>query len=944
MFKQVNSVPNLPEQEKEIIKYWKDIDIVEKVKAARKGSPEKVYYDGPITANGMPHYAHAITWTMKDVIPRYWVMTGNYVERSMGWDTKGILVEYEVEKELGFTKKEDIEEYGVDKFIQKCREFVSKYIGYIFEAETKLGRWFDESVIYSTANKDYVESVWWSLKELYEKDLLYEGYKVVAYSTRTGMTLSSHEVSEGGYQEVEDSYITVRFKLKDEKETYILAWTTTPWTIPGNLLLAIGKKVDYVKVSCEGKFYILAKSRVGDIFKDKKYELVEEVKGKDLVGKEYEPVFDYFSDKEKEGCFKIVFADHANDEDGTGVVHLAPYGEEDYDVFMNLGISMFDYLDDTAHFSSTITEYEGLFYKEVDPKIIENLESKGALFDHGTTMHRMPICYRTGTPLIYRPIKSWYVAVSKIKDKMAKENQRINWYPEHLKDGNSGIWIKNARDWAISRKRYWGTPFPLWVNDKTGEQVLIGSFAELEEKTGRNVEDPHRPFIDDFIWEDEKNGGTFRRVEEVMDVWYESGSMPFAQYHYPFENKKEFKEHMPAEYISEGPDQVRLWFYVMHVLGVALFDEIPYKNVATIGMMLDETGKKMSKSRRNYKPMDEVLDEYGGDILRYFILNSTIVNGLDGIFSADYLKEARREFFIPLWNSLKYFLIYANEYNFEPKNDKPSSSNVLDIWILTRLQETINEVHCNLEKYNIMNATKALTPFVTDLSTWFIRRSRERIKGGDMGAIHTLYYVLSQFTKLIAPFFPFISENIYEVLGLRDLNKLESVHLDFIPDIEKVAKKDLEVLEEMRKARELASVALAQRTDKGIPVRQVLSKFSVPKELSLENEYYEIVKDEINVKEVVVDDDDDDNKSLGVPVLDTEITEELKLEGLAREMVRKIQDLRKEAGFSISDRIKAYFKESTEIKKVIEKYGDEVKEKVLADTLEPSEEYRVEKL
>lgn len=939
MFKDIESVPNLPELEKETIKYWADIDVVEKVKKARLNKPEKVYYDGPITTNGLPHYGHAITWTMKDIVPRYWTMKGNYVERSMGWDTKGILVEYEVEKELGFTEKEDIEKYGADKFIQKCRDFVNKYIQVISDYENRLGRWFDKSVIYSTADNNFVESIWWSLKKLYDKGLLYEGYKVVAYSTRTGTTLSTHEVSEGGYKEVEDPFITLRFKLKDEKDTYILAWTTTPWTIPGNLLLAIGKKVKYVKVKYENEYYILAGTRVEDIFKDKKYEIVSDVDVNDIVNKEYEPIYNYYESKKEEGCFKVVFAEHANDEDGTGVVHLAPYGEEDYEVFMDLKISLFDYLDETAHFMDVVPEFKGLFYKKADPTIIEDLENKKVLFDHGKIKHRVAMCYRTGLPLIFKPMKSWYVAVTKIKQKMVEENRKINWYPEHIKEGNSGIWISNARDWAISRKRYWGTPFPLWVNDKTGESILISSFKELEEKSGKKVTDPHRPFVDEITWEDKEKGGTFRRVNDVLDVWYESGSMPFAQFHYPFENEEKFKSHMPAEYISEGPDQVHLWFYVMHVLGVALFDEIPYKNALTIGMMLDENGKKMSKSKRNYKPMDEVLDEYGADVLRYFILNSSIVSGQDAVFSEEYLKNARKEFFIPMWNSLKYFVLYANEYNFKPTLEKPNSKNILDKWIMIKIQEVVNKVESSLDKYEINSAARVLTPFVTDLSTWYIRRSRERIKNGDMEAIHTLYYVFSEFCKVIAPFLPFISEELYKILQLRDLTGYETVHADLLPEYKEIEKSEQECLDNMERARKISSMGLSIRTDNKISVRQPLKSLSIPQDLEISKDYIDIVKEELNVKEVIVDKDLKD-----LPVLDMNITEDLKLEGLSRELVRKFQDLRKEKGLSVSDEITAIFKDEEEFKNVISVYGDEIKKKIGARDIKPGEDFSIEKM
>ena len=558
-------------------------------------------------------------------------------------------------------------------------------------------------------------------------------------------------------------------------------------------------------------------------------------------------------------------------------------------------------------------------------------------------MHRMPICYRTGTPLIYKPVKSWYIATSKIKEKMLEQNHATNWYPEHLKNGNSGIWIQNARDWALSRSRYWGTPLPVWVNDKTSEKVLIGSFAELEEKSGVKVTDPHRPFVDEITWQDAKTGGTFVRIKDVIDVWFDSGCMPFAHIHYPFENKAKLKEVMPADYISEGPDQVRLWFYVMHVLGVALFDQIPYKNVVTIGTMLDEHGKKMSKSKRNYKPMDEVLDEYGGDILRYFILNSQIVKGNDAIFKEQYLLDARKQFFLILWNSLKYFITYANLYNFEPTLKKPESDNILDKWILVRLQQTINAITQKLENYQIMEATNELEPLSTDLSTWYIRRSRDRIKNGDPNALHTLYYVLTQITKLMAPITPFLAEQMYEILDMRKLSGLASVHMDLYPETRELSKDEEELLATMAATRKIVSAALSIRVSKGIKVRQPLNKLFVDaKDISF---FENLILDEVNVKSVAqghpAEADKANFANEDVVWLETALTDELKLEGVAREMIRTIQDLRKEYNLAITDRVTVTYEDRAENIKAVEKFGDDIKQKVLANSLKPGIKYEV---
>lgn len=957
MFKQISAVPALPEIEAKVAKYWAEIDIVQQLKKMRQDAKatEKVYYDGPITANGIPHYGHAITWTLKDIVPRHWTMQGHLVKRNMGWDCKGILVEYEVEKELGFKRKEDIAEYGVAKFVQYCRDYVNRFVDEIFRYEKLLGRWFDPAEIYDTRDAAYVESEWLALSELYKKGLFYEGYKVVPYSTRAGTVLSQHEVSDGGYKELEDPFVTVKFELKDEPSTYLLAWTTTPWTIPGNLLLAVGKTYQYVKVECEGSKYILAKDRVESVFEGKTYKVVSQVKPEDLEGKEYAQPFDFYEQKRSEGAFKVVFAHHVSVDDGTGIVHIAPYGLEDYDVLMAQNISLFDYLDDTVHFTDAVKPYQGQFYKQADDNIIADLESKGVLFNHGKLVHRMPMCYRTGTPLIYKPVKSWYVAVTKIKEKMLSENSGVNWKPEHLKDGNSGVWLQNVRDWALSRSRYWGTPMPVWVNDKTGEKVVIGSFEELKKLSGVEIKDPHKPYVDEITWEDKVNGGTFKRIPDVLDVWFDSGCMPFAHIHYPFENVERLKQVMPAEYISEGPDQVRLWFYVMHVLGVALFDQIPYKNVVTIGMLLDATGKKMSKSKRNYAPMDEVLSEYGGDILRYFILNSSIVHGQDTIFSDKELKEARKEFFLPLWNSVKYFLTYADLYNFEPTLAEPKSDNLLDQWIITRLKETSEVFIKNMDAYEIMDACRALAPFVTDLSTWYIRRSRDRIKDGDKQSLSTLYYVLTTFTKLMSPVAPFLSEELYEMLRLRELTKLPSVHADTYTNLQPLTAAETELLKQMSTTRRAVSLALSVRVDKGIKVRQPLQTLYVlvTGQDESQNLVSDLVLDEVNVKEVKLISASEFEKLVPAEslvmaedyfakiLLDTTVTEDLKLEGQAREIVRQLQDLRKQSNLAVNQEVSFAYPNETEIKKAIEKFGDDIKKKVVAKELVVGETFAI---
>jgi len=950
-YKEISANLDLVSLEKALLESWRADDIFSKVNAKGKSNPEWVYYDGPITANGLPHYGHAITWTMKDILPRYYTMKGFYVSRNMGWDCQGILVEYEVEKKLGFEQKSDIEKYGIDKFNQACRDSVLKFRKAMLQYEERLGRWIDHSDEYSTMEPKYIESIWWSLKELHTKGLLYEGYKVVAYSTRAGMTLSAHEVADGGYEEIVDPAVTIKFKLKGEENTYFLAWTTTPWTLPGNLMLAVGKKFKYVKVAIKDKMYILAKSTLEKVLGESSdYNVVEELDSKDLVGLEYEPLFSYYQEKSKEGAFKVLFADHVNTDEGTGIVHLAPYGMEDFDIFMDIGITVFDYLDETGSFTDEITEYKGMFYKKANKYIIEDLKDK--LFKVEDYAHQMPMCYRTKTPLIYRPIKSWYVAINKIKDRLVEEAKGINFVPE-LGSERFLRWIKNARDWSLSRKRYWGTPMPVWKNDETGEVVFVGSFEELSGSTRRRVEpdagfDPHKPFVDEITWKGEK-GGTFRRVPEVIDVWYDSGSMPFAQYHYPFENKELFEKRFPAEYISEGDDQIRLWFYTMFVLGVALFDKAPFKNVIVIGMLGDEKGKKMSKSKGNYPPIEEVFNKYGSDMLRYFLLRSPVVRGEGASFSYKLLEETKKEFFSALWNSYRYFTTYSEMYEFD-LSAWQKSENQLDKWIIARLNETVKEVSDNLDKYEVMYATRVFAPFVQDLSTWYIRRSRDRLSSGNSGALSVLYHSLLTLSKLMAPFMPFLSEEMYKTLSAGSNDKsLESVHLEEYPkaDEENISSNQ-QLLQDMRVIRYIASLGNAIRKENQLAVRQALSTMQVKGVKALNEELVEILKDELNIKiiEFVDNIQTGDNwisKAEGElsVAFNTVLSEELLIEGYARELMREIQKLRKQADVAWDSKVKVQFKSTDEFRKAVLTHKQDIMDKTLATDLVEGDDFKI---
>jgi len=938
MFKEIDSLPNFSALEKEILSYWETLIPVEKLKELRKNSPEFVYYDGPITANGMPHYGHCITWTMKDVIPRYWTMKNYYVSRNMGWDCQGILVEVEVEKELGFKHKDDIVKFGIDKFNDACKNSVLRLKDLIFDYEKKMGRWFDEKDEYYTMDPKYIESMWWSVKELYNKGLLYEDFKNVAYSTRAGTTLSSHEVKDGGYKDVEDDFVIVKFKLRDE-DTFLLCYTTTPWTLFGNLLIGAKKDAIYAKVSYQNQNYICAKELVETLFKED-YSLIEEFDSSKFVGKEYLPVFSHYEDKRSEGAFKVIFANHAVTTEGTGLVHLAPYGEEDFEILKDKKIKAFDYLDDTANFTNDIPEFKGLFYKEANSKIIEDLVNKDLMFSHGKILHRMPMCYRTNTPLIYRPIKSWYLNVEKLKPRLLEENDKIRWVPDHVKKGNSGTWIENAKDWCLSRNRYWGTPMPIWKNDLTGEIKVIGSFEELKELSGVELTDPHRPYVDDISWEDTVNGGTFKRIIDVIDVWYDSGSVPFAKVYYP-NNPELFKQKFPAKYISEGMDQTHLWFYTMLVLNVALFDKAPFENCIVTGMLLDKNAKKLSKSKGNYPPIDDVLENYSADILRYFALTSPIVQGEFTRFYEDLLKDIKKEFFLIYWNTLKFFVTYANMNNFDPSM-KVESNDVLDKWIKLRVKEAKSYIFSNLDSYEIMPAGRVFAPLVNDLSTWYVRRSREKIKNGDLASLSTLYDVLSEITLLMAPFFPFLSEKSYQVLCLDKTRNLESVHFDLFTGIdEKLDDSEKLLLHQMESDRKVITELLNLRTKSKVSLRQPLLSFFSSKEVN----FTELVLDEANIKSVstssftsenVVSNDD------GSIVLNLDLNDDLRNEGILRDFLRKVQDLRKSSNLKVEDKIILTYSETDISPTIIELNLDLLEKKVNASQITKGTETTIE--
>ena len=787
-----------------------------------------------------------------------------------------------------------------------------------------------------------MESVIWAFSELFKKGCIYEGTRTSLFCTTCGTPVSDFEIAmDNSYKEVEDPSIIVKFKVTTEgdfKNAYILAWTTTPWTIPSNRALVVDEKESYVLIGYKGSDYIVAKLRLDSIFLDGNYEVKGKFKGGKLIGLKYEPPFRIFKSQANE--FMVYsFEGMVTMEEGTGIVHSAPgFGEIDTEMGKHYDLTLMMTVDDEGKFLPGTEEenpYQGVFYLKANEQINKDLEEKGLLFRNEKGKHRVPYHDRCNTVLVQKAQSSWFIDIQGNKKELLKQNENINWVPEYIKHGQFEKTMEQAPDWCISRNRFWATPMPVWESED-GDRIVISSIKELEELSGEKIEDLHRPFIDKVIIK--RDGKEYKRRTEVLDSWMEAGSMPYAQFHYPFENKDKFEKNYPGDFIVEYVGQVRAWFQRMHIMSTLLFDSNSFKNVIVTGVMAGADGRKMSKTYKNYTDPKEVLENYGGDALRLFLMSSPLMIGENFNFDEEELKTKSRNIINPLWNSVRFFLMYAEYNNWDPKNSVVSN-NTLDKWIVARVNEVIKEFSENMDKYVVPNAVRAVEDFVDDLSRWYVRRSRDRISSGDNEALSTLYYVLTEYSKSAAPIIPFISEAIYQELVIPFEDCSESVHLCDYPKYDKkIIKKAEELTESMKKARDIASVALAQRTEKGIPVRQVLSRLSIPKEMELHKDYTDIIKDEINVKEIVVD------KSIEEPLLDTEITEELKLEGLAREMVRKIQDLRKEAGFSISDRINAYFKESTETKKVSEKYGEEIKEKVLADTLEPSEEYRVEKL
>ena len=1014
MYNKVDTNLNFVDREAEVLKFWKENDIANKCITNREGCDTFTFYDGPPTANGKPHIGHVLTRVIKDMLPRYQSMKGKKVLRKAGWDTHGLPVELEVEKLLGLDGKEQIEKYGIEPFIKKCRESVWKYKGMWEEFSDVVGFWADMEHPYITYENDYIESVWWALNEIWKKGLLYKGHKVVPYCPRCGTPLSSHEVAQG-YKDVKERSAMVKFKAKDEDNTYFLAWTTTPWTLPSNLGLVVNPEVDYVKVSYEGQNLIMAEALVESVFANKEGEhpVLERFKGKALEYREYEPLYPYAEGKIKKKAFYVMCDGYVTTSDGTGIVHTAPaFGEDDARVCREYDMPFVQFVDAKGNMTED-TDWPGTFVKDADPLILDDLKAAGKLFKAPKFEHSYPHCWRCDTPLIYYARESWFIKMTAVKEQLIANNNTINWIPDAIGKGRFGEWLEHVQDWGISRNRYWGTPLNVW-ECSCGHQHSIGSIAELKSMSDNCPEDIelHRPYIDAVTIKCPECGGEMKRVPEVIDCWFDSGSMPFAQWHYPFENKEIFDERYPADFISEAVDQTRGWFYSLLAISTLLFDNASYKNVIVLGHVQDKDGKKMSKSKGNaVDPMD-ALRKHGADAIRwYFYENSA--PWLPNRFHDDAVQEGQRKFMGTLWNTYAFYVLYANIDNFdatkyELEYDKLS---VMDKWLLSRLNTLIKAVDNNLANYKVTETAKVLQDFVDELSNWYVRRSRERFWGKDMNqdkinAYMTLYTALTTVVKLAAPMVPFITESIYRNLVCSVDDKAPiSVHLCDFPAANE-AFIDTELEAEMELVLEIVVLGRAARNASNIKNRQPIGNMYVKADRQLDGFFKEIVASELNLKAVSFKDDMEEYlsysfkpqfKVLGPKVgkqigevkaalaginghaakaelestgklkltlksgevellpedvditmsqtegfatqrygnvtiaLETTLSQELIEEGFVREIISKLQTMRKENGFQVVDHITVYAAGNDKLVDIMSRNEDFLKKVVLAD-------------
>lgn len=1003
---------SFPAREERILSFWKEKGVFEKSLKQRESGPVFSFYDGPPFATGLPHYGHLLAGTLKDVIPRYRTMKGYYVPRRFGWDCHGLPVENEIEKAKELSGAASIEAFGVAAFNEECRKIVLRYTQEWERTVDRMGRWVSFKDTYRTMDKSFMESVWWVFGQLYKKGLIYEGFKVMPFSAKLGTPLSNFEANLN-YKEVDDPSLTVAFNLIDVPDTALLVWTTTPWTLPSNLAIMAKKEMEYVKVLDlkSKRYYILAKGRLPHHFKNpEEFEVVEQFSGERLNKWRYQPLFPYFSHRAQANAFRVILEDAVSADEGTGLVHSAPaFGEIDFFACAREGIELVCPVDHNGCFTKEVADFEGFYVKDADKEIIKRLKAENKVFHHTQIHHRYPFCWRSDTPLIYKAVRTWFVAVDQIKEKMLEANGKIHWVPEHIKEGRFGKWLENARDWAISRNRYWGTPIPVWRSD-SGEIIVISSLEELEKRVGHPVEDLHRHFIDGLTFTE--NGQEYRRIPEVFDCWFESGSMPYAQDHYPFERKESFERSFPADFIAEGLDQTRGWFYTLTVLAAALFDQPAFKNVIVNGIILAEDGNKMSKRLKNYPEPEIVINRYGADAVRLYLLNSPAVYAEDLRFSERGVELVLRQALIPLWNAFVFFSTYAKIYGWRPHGSEefPAPDAEIDRWILSLLQKLIAEVTAAMDDYQLSQVAGPIVGFIDQLTNWYIRRSRARFWADEdspdrVQAFQTLYTVLLTLTRLAAPLIPFLSEAIYQ--QLKQPQDLESVHLHDFP-LYQPEKRDFALEEEMASVQMIVSLGHGLRKEHKLKVRQPLSHAHV---ITANDSMYQalssqkhLIADELNVKTVVLEKEESgfvhliakpnfrvlgkkvgprmnavqqaiarfsqgelgrflQGENIAVEVegerilltpedlsverkvregvvaataqevtvaLNTALNEELLMEGLAREIVNKINTMRRDQGFAVVDRIIIEMNANDRVKKAFALHRDYIMHEVLA--------------
>ena len=853
--------------EHNILAFWKERGIFEK--SLQKSDPLRpfVFYDGPPFATGRPHHGHLLAGTIKDIIPRYWTMKGFFVERRFGWDCHGLPIEHEIDKKLAMSTREAVKKLGIRGYNDQCRSIVDRYVNEWEKTTRRIGRWVDFDNDYKTMDAPFMESVWWAFKELWKKDLIYRGTRVMPFSTALGTPLSNFEANLN-YQNVQDPAVTVLFKLRDE-EVFLAVWTTTPWSFLGNLGLCVGGAIDYVKVrDLElGKTLVLAEKRLAHYAKNRTLNVVERFKGEALKGRLYEPLFDFFSQESRKGAFQILTDNYVRTDTGTGIVSIAPaFGEDDNRIMKEAGISsLVCPVDESGKFTDEVSPYGGLSVKEADKPLIRFLKETSRLYEHTTIVHSYPFCYRSDTPLIYKAVPSWFVRVERIKEKLLKNNGEINWIPQHIKEGRFGRWLAGARDWSISRNRVWGTPLPLWENTTTGHYLCMGSLHELKQHTGVNISDLHRDSVDDLTFEVKGVKGTYRRVPEVLDCWFESGSMPYAKNHYPFENKEDFEKNFPAAFIAEGLDQTRGWFYTLTVLATALFDKPAFKNVIVSGMILAKDGKKMSKRLKNYTPPDTLMETTGADALRLYLINSGLVKAEEQCFHDEGVVEMARRILLPWFNAFKFFQTYAQVDGWKRECVPAVPSNPMDQWILSELQTLKKTIKVEMESYRLYNVIPALFNLVENLTNWYIRLNRKRFWGRGLSrdkreSFETLHTVLLEFSTLMAPFTPFLSDHIYrELLSLDSGKKEESVHLCSYPECDD-SKLDHGLEESLNKMQQIILLGRAARAKNRIKVKIPLSTLTIIHRdqhiLGGIRNLDSYIKTELNVKTILYEQDE----------------------------------------------------------------------------------------